>query len=273
MWRTSKIVPILLLASACALAAQSVPFELHKGYVIVVKCSAANTPDLTAIIDTGVTETVIDLGLARRLNLTMRSDSATFVNGEGSAWAVSIPSLQLGPLQADALDGIAVDLSGLRASFGVYPDLLIGMDLLRHSNFTIDYQSRLLTFGPVPHLAHVASLVENSRLALIESIVLGRRTNLQLDTGINGLVLYADRFRPAKSSRDVGAHLVGVSRTTRVQSADVDFQLGNWREEHVAASFVENGSAVSEFDGLLGARSFAKHRLAFDFEKMVVAWE
>lgn len=273
MWQTSKVVQVFLLASACTVAAQSVPFQLHSGYLVVVKCSAANTSNLTAIIDTGVTETVIDLGLARRLNLTMRSDSAAFVNGEGSAWAVSIPSLQLGPLQADALDGIAVDLSGLRANFGVHPDLLIGMDLLRHSNFTIDYQSRLLTFGPVPHLAHVASLVENTRLALIESIVLGRRTNLQLDTGINGLVLYTDRFRLAESSRDAGAHLVGISRTTSVQSGDVDFQLGNWREGHVAASFIENVSAVTEFDGLLGARAFARHRLAFDFEKMVVAWE
>ena len=273
MRQTSKVVQILLLASACTVAAQSVPFQLHSGYLIVAKCSAANISDLTAIIDTGVTETVIDLGLARRLNLTMRPDSAIFVNGEGFAQAVSIPSVHLGPLQADPLDGIAVDLSGLRTNLGVHPDLLIGMDLLRRSNFTIDYQSRLLTFGPVPHLAHVARLAENARLALIESTVLGRTTHLQLDTGINGLTLYTDWSGLAESFRDIGAHLVGVSRTTNVRSAEVDLQLGNWRESHVTASLVDNGSAVSEFDGLLGARAFAKHRLAFDFEKMVVAWE
>jgi len=270
--RRSQIVFFFLLASACAVVAESVPFELRGGYLIVARCSAANTPDLTAILDTGVTETVVDIALARRLNLQMHPDSAIFVNGEGSVQAVSIPLVRLGPLEAESIAGIAVDLSGLKTNFGIHPDLLIGMDLLKRSSVTVDYKSRLLTFGPIPPMAHTAPLIEGSRLPLITAAAFGQAVRLQIDTGINGLVLYANRFRMAENSHEIGARLVGVSRTMYVQRTDVDLRIGDCRERQIAASVIEN-SAVSEFDGLIGAPAFAKRRLAFDFEKMLVAWE
>lgn len=273
MRRISRIIlAFIALLSTCVLAGQSVPFQLRNGYLITAKCSAANT-DLIAVIDTGVSETVIDIGLARRLHLPMHTDSAVFLATEETVQAVSIPSVHFGPLQAESLAGIAVDLSKLSRDFGFHADLLIGMDLLRRSDFTIDYKSRLLTFGPVPSMAYVAPLSQNARLPLIASTVSGRKMRLQIDTGFNGLLLYADPFRLAQVSNEIGTHLVGVAQTTSVRGADLDIQLGNCHERKMAASFVENGSAVTEFDGLLGARAFAKHRLTFDFEKMVVAWE
>ena len=260
------------LLPTCALAGQSVPFQLRNGYLITAKCSVANT-DLIAVIDTGVSETVIDIGLARRLHLPMHPDNAVFLTTEGAVQAVSIPSVHLGPLQEESLAGIAVDLSKLSRDFGFHADLLIGMDLLHSSDFTIDYKLRLLTFGPIPSMAYVAPMTQNARLPLIASTVSGRKMRLQVDTGFNGLLLYADHFRLAGGSNEIGTHLVGVAQTTSVQSADLDIQLGNCHERKMVASFVENASAVTEFDGLLGARAFAKYRLAFNFEKMVVAWE
>jgi predicted aspartyl protease len=260
------------LLSTCALAGENVPFQLRNGYLIVAKCSVADT-DLIAVIDTGVSETVIDIGLARRLHLPMHHDSAVFLTSEGAVQAVSIPSLHFGPLQAESLAGIAVDLSKLNRDFGFHADLLIGMDLLRRSDFTIDYKSRLLTFGSVPPMPHVAPLSQNARLALIASIVSGRKMHLQVDTGFNGLLVYADHFRLAEVSNEIGTHLVGVAQTTSVRSGDLDIQLANCRKKKMAASFVENSSGISEFDGVLGARTFAKHRVGFDFERMVLAWE
>ena len=96
---------------------------------------------------------------------------------------------------------------------------------------------------------------------------------LQIDTGLNGLVFYGDRFGFAQTSHELGAHLVGVSQAIDVQGANVDLRLGDWREKHITASIIPNSSAITEFDGLLGARAFARHRFAFDFDRMIVAWD
>jgi len=269
--RIGKIVPTILFA--CALAAQSLPIQLRRDYLIVAKCSVADTPGFTAVIDTGVSETVIDIALARRLGLQTHTDRATFVSGESTVQAVSIPSVRLGPVRADSLAGIAVDLSRLDRDFGIHPDLLIGMDLLRGANFTIDYKSHVLTFGRISALTHAIPLAQDSRLPLIVSKVSGRNIRLQIDTGLNGLVLYADRFGFGQTLHELGAHLAGLSQAISVQDADVDLQLGDWLERHITASVIPNVSAITEFDGLLGARAFAKHRLAFDFERMIVAWD
>src|SRR5262249_2921890 len=146
-----------------------VPFQLHRGHIIVAKCSIGGLNDLTAIIDTGASETVLDIAWARKLRLAFEPDSATFISHQAKVWAVTIPALELGPIRADHLPGIAADLSSLRAELGFRPQVVIGMDVLHRSSFVIDYQSHRLVFflepqfqvpqGAVPKLAHSAALI------------------------------------------------------------------------------------------------------------------
>src|SRR5262249_26757048 len=165
--------------------------------------------DLTAIIDTGASETVLDIALARKLRLALEPDSATFISHQAKVWAVTIPALELGPIRADHLPGIAADLSSLTAELGFRPQVVIGMDVLHRSSFMIDYQSHRLVFlletqfqvpqGAVPQLAHSAPLISDNslsgagrRFAVIEASIAGQTVRLQVDSGFEGLLLYKD---------------------------------------------------------------------------------
>lgn len=267
-----RFLTLIVLLAVGTAAAQTLPFKLHDGYLIRVQCSAAGRPNLTAVIDTGVSETVIDLSLAKRLGLQLRSDKAVFVNKEALVWAVTIPQVELGPVTADSLDGIAADLSALKAKLGVHPNLLIGMDLLHRSNFEIDYKARVLTFGTVPVLGHQAKLSPNERFAIVDSTISGRAVRLQVDTGLNGILLYAKRL--AFNDRGLaGAHLMGVSESSAVQAADAEVRIGSWRSRGTAISVLDTDPAAGYFDGLLGARALTSRRIAFDFRNEMVSWD
>lgn len=267
-----RFVTLILLFAAGTAAAQTLPFKLYDGYLVTVQCSAAGRPNLTAVIDTGVSETVIDLALARSLGLQLRSDKAVFVNKEAAVWAATIPQIELGPITADSLDGIATDLSALKGKLGVHPDLLIGMDLLHRSNFEIDYKSHLLTFGAVPMLTHQAMLSGNERFVLVDSTISGKAVRFQVDTGLNGILLYAKRlvFNDRGQS---GAHLMGVSDSSALRATDAEVRIGAWRSRGSPISVLDTDPAAGYFDGLLGARALTSSRIAFDFRNEKVFWD
>lgn len=269
-----RIITVVLFVACSILASsQTLPFKLHDGYLVVAKCSAAGRPELTAIIDTGVSETVIEVALARNLGLELHSDKAVFVDKEAAVWAVSIPQVQLGPIQVDSLAGIAVDLSGLKGRLGIHPDLLIGMDLLHHSSFTIDYKLRLLTFGTAPVLAHDAKLRPDLRFVLVDSTTSGKALRLQIDTGLNGILLYATRLGIGSNALRAGAHMMGVSASSPVQQVAAEVRIGSWRSRGTPISVLDGDPAQGYFDGMLGARALTSRRIAFDFENGIVSWD
>jgi hypothetical protein len=269
-----------------------VPFQLHRGNIIVAKCSAGGLKDLTAIIDTGASETVLDIALARKLRLALEPDSATFINQRAKVWAVTIPAFELGPTHVDRLEGIAADLSSLTAVLGIRPQVLIGMDVLRRSSFLIDYQSHRLIFGPSARLAHSMPLLpsgdSNLRFAVIESTILGYRVRLQVDTGFENVLVYQGRvpgldrgglsgaasFR-GFASRQEDARIVNAAQSLTAYSfASVDVQIGEWHVPHAQISVIDGPAPESaEFDGLVGAALLSRQRVAFDFEHGIISWE
>src|SRR5689334_10702265 len=99
----------LVITLSLAASAQTLDFKLHSNYLILTKCSIANSGDLVALIDTGASETAIDSKLAKRLRLPLGADTAIFGTGQAVVSAVSIPELTLGPVHVTELSGIAVD--------------------------------------------------------------------------------------------------------------------------------------------------------------------
>jgi predicted aspartyl protease len=269
-----KSLILLWMAVSIPAIAQSVKFNLHDNYLIVVKCSVAGEHDLIGILDTGVSETLIDLKLARRLSLPTTPDSATFGTRNAAVEAVSIPDIVFGPLHAQTLSGIAADLSYLTRQFGIRPDILIGMDLLRRGTFVIDYRKKEITFGPLPHLAHSAPLVADPRLLLVQVTVENQTLRLQLDTGINGILIYGGRLHIVPSSSlNSNSNLVG--RAVSSQFAVLPhLQFGDWRGTQIAASLTdEEPKGITSFDGLLGPASIGVRRIGFDFQNLLVEWE
>lgn len=286
-----------------------VPFHLHRGHMIAVKCSLAGLGEVLAIIDTGASETVLDIELARKLRLDLEPDSATFISRQAKVWAVSIPVLELGPIRADHLQGIAADLSSLTDDLGFRPQVVIGMDVLRRSSFLIDYQSHRLVFfqapqfqGPAPQLAHQARLLPSvstqsaaqsvtsdasRRFAVIEASIAGKTVRLQVDSGFEGLLVYGsqlpDRDRAAFGSRSANSfaggesHLANLGQNLVAHSLAaplINVQIGEWHAPHPQLTLVDGPAPESAvFDGLIGTAFLSKKKVAFDFQNGIIYWE
>jgi len=272
------LLSLALLNSTCLGADSSVPFKLYPDHLIVTKCSVGNTPDLTAMLDTGVSETVLDLALTRRLSLPVNkgTDVALFLDHPSPVDTVLIPSIRLGPVQAEDLPGIASDLSHSTGELGIRPDLIIGMDVLHRQSFEIDYKNRRLIFGAALPMRWNAKLNGNTRFSTIDSVVMGKRLRLQVDSGSTGLLIYGRRFGPiaetAAANRDLAvASLKGTTQTIAVDSADI--QVGNWHTSRGTVFFSGENSPVTDFDGVLGLWTLRPRRVAFDFLQMMLSWE
>ncbi|HEU5234269.1 MAG TPA: aspartyl protease family protein [Terriglobales bacterium] len=261
----------LVVTLSLAASAQSVDFKLRNNYLIVTKCSIADRPDLVAVIDTGATETVIDTKLAKRLRLPLTADTATFGTGQAAVSAVSIPDLTVGPVHVTELSGIAVDGSLVERRLGVHADIIIGMDVLEHSSLLIDYKAKTITFGAAPRLAHTSPLIQGRHLILVPVVVGDRKLVLQLDTGLNGILIYRSRIRTAQRSLNSSSNtlLGGAS----VQTASMPLRIGDWEQHGATIAITDDQPNDSPFDGLLGPVAMGAHRLALDWSKGTMSWE
>jgi predicted aspartyl protease len=269
-----KRLLLLWLAFSISASGQKIDFKLHSYYLIVAKCSVESERDLTAIVDTGVTETVIDLKLVKRLSLATRPDTATFGTRDARVQAVSISNISFGPLHADELAGIAADLSYLTHQFGVRPDLLIGMDLLRQATFLIDYRKKQIVFGPIPQMAHSAALLPDARLLLVEAAVDSQKLRLQIDTGINGIFIYGGRLHIVPLT-SLNSHAGAIGATANSQLLILPhLQIGDWRGNQIAAAMTDDSPAgLTEFDGLLGPTGIGVHRVGVDWGNRIITWD
>lgn len=253
---------------------QVLDFRLHDNYLIVAKCSVGGKQNLIAIVDTGVTETVIDSKLVKRLSLPTTPDTATFGTRDTRVQAVSIPDITFGPLHTASLAGIAADLSYLTHQFGIRPDALLGMDLLRQGTFVIDYQRKQIVFGPVPAMKHSSPLLASTRLSLVQGTVENQRLTLQIDTGFNGVLIYGGRVHLSQPrSVNSSSQALGASVSSQVVTLS-HLRIGDWRGNQITAAISDTAPKdLTEFDGLLGPTAIGVHRIGFDFQNLLFSWE
>jgi predicted aspartyl protease len=293
--------PFTSFAADDAGQGDGVSFQLKRGHLIAVKCSVGGIKNLIGIIDTGASETVVDISLVRRLSLATKAGQAIFITQQAKVWEVDIPGLTVGPITVDRLEGIATDLSSLTAELGIRPSVLIGMDLLHRSNFVIDYQSRRLVFGSAPPLAHSAPLVSLAsgparsssspwRFAIIESTIGGEEVRLQVDSGFDGLLLYRERtaglvgdgsgagLPPAPALARNESHIANLGQRLLVHNFDSRrVRIGDWQAPLPRGQrLVEARPPVTvpaPFDGLIGTALLSHRRVAFDFQSGMMYWE
>jgi predicted aspartyl protease len=266
-----KILLICLTLSVVS-SAQAVPFNLREGYLIVVKCAIADITGLTAVVDTGVTETAIDLKLAKRLGLKMTNDVATLGTHQARVMAVSIPGVSLGSWHSDALAGIALDMAYAERSFGVRPDLILGMDFLQHESFFVDYKARQITFGTAPRLDHSVKLIPAERMLLVSAITEGRKVTLQVDTGFNGLLVYGGKVRVPGD--DINTQAMSPVGGSAAHLASISLALGDWAARQITAALTDDEPrSPAAFDGLLGPTAIGAHQFAVDFKNQEIYWK
>ena len=129
-----------------------VPFKLYRGYAIVAHGSIGNMNNLNFLIDTGAVPSVLDRRIAERLHLIGTSENLSVFTQELKAERVSVQNVDLGPFHADTLPAVVRDLSFAEEALGTRVDAIIGFDLLNRNAFTIDYQFKKITVGPIAPL-------------------------------------------------------------------------------------------------------------------------
>jgi Aspartyl protease len=122
----------------------------------VARGSIGNLKNLNFLIDTGAVPAVLDERIARKLHLDTQGEQIDVFTKKLQTKQAIAPDVRLGPLHAGELRAAVLDLSFEREAVGTKVDAIVGYDLLGQGPFTIDYEARKITVGPIdPLLARI----------------------------------------------------------------------------------------------------------------------
>lgn len=269
---------LLLVSGSCLsiVAAEpplEIPFKLQDGFAIVVRGSIGRQEKLNFLVDTGAVPSAIHQRLARKLNLTGPREDISAVNQSRSVERVELPGLHIGPFKFPPLSAVVVDLSQIEKRLGLRLDAVIGLDVLGHQNFTIDYRERKIRSGAssangqaVPFELQTEA---GAPYVVVPLQIDSNAVRLLLDTGTDGLALFSARLQPrmptlknAGTRQDVNAG--GAYAVQPVEISNV--RLGGTAWGKLQATVVESSAAaLRDFDGMLGPVSLGITRISFDF--------
>jgi len=169
----------------------TIPFQLGRGFLIVLEGQIGSLAGLVFILDTGSTHTMVDDRIANKLLLPRHKGKVLNFDKHITVDWTNLPELHLGPLAAHDFPVMVGDLK--RVSEFVNADVILGMDLLRTAqSIRIDYRNRLVTIR-TPAVGSTNSFNGNTLSVL--TTLQGQPARLIVDTGVQSLILYKDRLR------------------------------------------------------------------------------
>jgi hypothetical protein len=271
----SFALSIVLLFSCSSVWARSgdseyvMGFKIYGQQLIVVQGSIGSLVKRNFIIDTGAYPTVIDRDLAQTLSLTGRQEELDTVDRTVSGIGVTIPDLAVGPIHATKVRSIVQDLSDVSMRAGVRIDALVGLNVLAHSSFRIDYGAKKLIFGPVDPLpSSVPFHLANGRLC-VDLQAGSKPVRLLVDTGAEKVVFLGSHV-PWISHSDHARAFTNLGGSFVLQEIRLDdLHLGDTilnREVYLS----DREIPVHSFDGFLSTIQF--QQVALDFEHGEFAW-
>src|SRR5438552_8392261 len=133
------------------------PIRLYWGYLVIVEGSIGNVQKLSFLVDTGAYPSVVDQKIAHNLGLAEQPGRVNLSNKSVQTRLVVLPSLILGPTHAESLPVLTEDLSFFQKALGHKVDGIVGLDVLRKSSFTINYQAKEMLFGQIENLIFSAT--------------------------------------------------------------------------------------------------------------------
>jgi predicted aspartyl protease len=252
----------------------AIPFQLGSGFLILVEGRIGPLTPLKFILDTGAMHTVVDGRIADKLSLPRQKGKVLNFDRYAKVQWTNLPELQLGPLQARDVHVMVSDLNKF-SEFAEGVDAIIGLDLLRSSkSLWIDYGKSLVAFKTPVAYAPVNS---GNALALIVRLpVQGQVMHLIVDTGLQGMLLYADRLR---------SHVPQLKLTDKITRAHAGRLSGEQAKlagihfgsnELQAPVFLIPGAPASlpaDIDGYLGTNILHTSIIELDFASNTIRWE
>jgi len=223
------------------------------------------------IIDTGTSPSIINIDVAKHLDLTLSPAKLSAIGRDSQTLAAIVPEIRLGPLQAMSVPVLITDLSPVERDLNLPIAGILGMDVLGKSSFRLDYGNHLMEFGEVVPKGIPINLSTRADLPIAEIKIGGRLLHLLVDTGSDRLVFFGARSAAEFSPNTANSLLQGNSVASSVPVRAVsplDFEISGTRF-HQDAYFVPD-SEEPLFDGLLSVRSLGIRVLSLDANRRVV---
>jgi hypothetical protein len=274
------VLSALLLCSVSGEAqssslANTLPIELYKNYVIVVRGSIGTLENRRFIIDTGAYPTVISPRAGKKLRLLGHKEEVRVVGHTIDSDVMYVPLLQLGPLQSKHLRVLVKDLSLFEQDIGVQIDAMVGLDVLRQSAFRIDYRERKLIFSATGALPFSVPLRWDTNKACIDVDVNGKRTPLLLDSGAADIMLFEQKFSELSNEPSMGwtsANLGGRFAIRQIRLKSLEMAGSDLGAREVFLSDTDNMASFA-FAGLMAIGAERFRQVEFDFDRQTFSWE
>ena len=252
------------------------PVRLYWDYLVVVEGSIGNLPKRSFLVDTGAYPSVIDQNIAMRLGLAAEPGKVNLSDKTVQTHQVVLPSLSVGPIEATSFPVLVEDLSFFQKAFGKKIDAIVGLDVLRKSSFSINYETKEMFFGPAERLTFSAPFDTALPVITIRMGFPTQQLRLVVDTGGPDLMLLKSRMAPSFNLQELGTETVSdvggsfQRRKVRIPEVNIGKQTIGVQIAFVADDRKDEGD---NFDGVLGMRGPQFRKIAFDFEHLTFSWE
>ena len=274
-WAAMGLLLLAANAAAGQATGQEVPFELYNGYLIVVKGSVGDLKNLSLVVDTGACHTVVDERIAHKLHLKpLGSVDQTAPSHIVAMKRVLLPQLSWKGGTVTALNSLTFDLSPISSHLGIRIDLVLGLDVLKQSNFQIDFRSRKIYLGGLQEPENSVPLEPNLKYPIIEARINGQKVRLLMDTGSDGLAVLADRL-PKENflllTGERGRDLKGAFSFSRIAAAQVF--LGDVEIRDAKVFLLPPMPETTIMDGNFSPNTLKASSIYFDFAHNRFGWD
>jgi hypothetical protein len=263
-------------SSSHVTAQRNLQFQLHRGYLVIVKGLVGQTLEANFLVDTGAYPSVIDLGVAASLRLAKRPAHVNLTRQTIETHTAVLPSLVVGPIHVSSLPVLTQDLSFLSKAIGYKVGGIVGLDVLRNLSFTIDYQTREMEFGAIRDLTSCTPFETDTPLVSIRMASHSQPFRVVIDTGGPDLMFFASRVADAAKFKKLGREEVRDpgENFERRKVLVPDMYLGDETFGSQIAFVVDDRVDEGDhFDAVLGVRGAHFRKIAFDFEHRKFCWD
>lgn len=250
--------------------ANVLPFKIYGQHLIVVQGSIGSLEKRNLIIDTGAYPTVIDRTIAHQLSLAGHPEDLDAVDQTISAVAVTVPSIEVGPVRATSVKGLVQDLSEVSRRIGVRVDGLVGVDVLSHSSFVIDYGVRKIAFGPLDPLPSSVPFAMVKGKICVDLQAGQNSLRLLVASSAEKTVLFRSHV-PWIPQSDRAQAFTSLGGSTVLREVPLDtLQIGDTVLNTDPIYLAARDMSIHSFDGFLSTIQF--QQVAFDFERKRLGW-
>jgi predicted aspartyl protease len=251
------------------------PFRLSDGYLISVEGQIGTQAHLKFILDTGASISMVDSKIADRLKLKRLSTESFNFDRKLSWEQATFPEVRFGPNRATNIVMLVGHLAKY-SEFARNADAIIGLDLLRLSNFTVDYDARKIIFHSLAQATAAPPNNPLSKFLILEILVQGHPVRLVVDTGFAGILVFEERLRMSvpELAVDTALNVTMGGRLHAKQTTLHGVVIGPTRGDvSVLLTKAPSTDMLPGIVGVVGITALNARRVNFNFQERSLTWE